>query len=114
MFIRKDLKEAFKDKFGVEKFVYQGIKKSPFNDRSLLIFDAGKEMIGIELGNCHYIYEFPKNPGNFFKIKAEFNYLYASQEQTYLRVNGVVTSFWGRAFDFTEESVIAVLEKGGN
>lgn len=114
MFIRKDLEEAIKNRFGVEKFVYTGIEKNSFNDRSLLMFDAGKEMIGIELGNCYYIYELPKNPGSFFKIKAEFNYLYASQEQTYLRVNGVVMNFWGKAFDFTEESVIAALEKGGN
>lgn len=113
MFIRKDLEEAFKDKFGVEKFAYIGIEKSRYNDHDLLMFDAGNKMIGIELGNYYYIHKLSKNPGNFFKIKAEFNYLYVSKEQTCLRVNGVVTSFWGKAFDFTEELVLLALE-GGN
>ena len=114
MFIRKDLEEAIKSKFGIEKFVYRGIGRNTFNDHDLLMFDAGNKMIGIELGNYYYIHELTKNPGNFFKIKGEFNYLYVSKEKTYLRVNGVVTSFWGKAFDFTEELVVAALEKGGN
>lgn len=71
MFIRKDLEDAIKNKFDLEKFIYKGTGKNTFNDFGLLMFDTDKGTIAIELGfykNYYYIYkikELPKQPELF-------------------------------------------------
>lgn len=116
MFIRKDLEEAIKNKFGIEKFVYKGIGKNTFNDFSLLLFDTNKGAIAIELGfykNYYYIYkikELPKQPELFFRVRTDISSLYTFDDQTYLKVNDDVTMFQGKAFDFTQELVLLALE----
>lgn len=116
MFIRSDLEEAFKDKFDIEKFDYQGIGKNTFNDFSLLLFDTNKGTIAIELGfykNYYYIYkikELPKQPELFFRVRTDISSLYTFDDQTYLKVNDDITMFQGKAFDFTQELVLLALE----
>ena len=116
MFIREDLEEAIKDKFKIEKLVYQGTGENASNDCNLLLFDADKDILAIEFRlhrNYYYIYnvkELPNRPGRFFRIKTEISSLYAFGRQTYLQTKDNVTKFQGKAFDFTEELVVLALE----
>lgn len=48
MFIREDLEKAIKDKFKIEKLVYQGTGENASNDCNLLLFDTGKDILAIE------------------------------------------------------------------
>ena len=117
MFMRKDLEEAFKDKFGVEKFVYKGIGKNTFNNFGLLLFETNKGTLAIELGfykDYYYIYktkELTKHPELFFSVAPEISCLYTFDDQTYLKVNGEIAMFQGKAFDFTQELVVLALEE---
>lgn len=115
MFIRKDLEEAIKSKFGVEKFIYKGIGKNTLNDCNAFIFDTNKGTIAIEIRLCefYYIYEIEEtleNSENSYKMKPKIDCWFAFGEQTYLKTNKVVKSFQGKAFDFTEELVLLALE----
>lgn len=116
MFIRTDLEEAIKDKFGIKKFTYKGIGKNTFNDFSLLLFDTDKGALAIELGfykNYYYIYkikELPKQPELFFRVRTDISSLYTFDDQTYLKVNNDIMMFQGKAFDFTQELVLLALE----
>ena len=116
MFIREDLGEAIKNKFDIEKLVYQGTGENASNDCNLLLFDTGKDILAIEFRlhrNYYYIYnvkELPNQTGRFFRIKTEISSLYSFGRQTYLKTNDVVTKFQGKAFDFTQELVVLTLE----
>lgn len=120
MFIRKDLEEAIKSRFGVEKFVYTGTGRNIVSDCGLLIFDTDKGIIAMEVGflDVYYIYnakEHFNHPGQFVKISKEISTLYAFGIQTYFRTNNYfITQFPGKAFDFTQELVLLTLEQGGN
>lgn len=117
MFIRKDLEEAIKNKFGIKKFVYKGTGKNTFNGFGLLVFETDKGTIAIELGfykDYYYIYkikDFTEQPELFFRIRTEISSLYTFDDQTYLKVNDEVTMFQGKAFDFTQELVVLALEE---
>ena len=116
MFIREDLEEAIKKRFGLEKFVYKGMEENNFSNFDLPIFETDKGTFTIEFGlhgNDHYIYEvreISSFPGYFLKIKTQISSLYTFGDQTYMKTNGVVTSFPGKAFDFTSELVVRTLE----
>lgn len=115
MYIRKDLEEEIKNQFGIETFVYKGMGKNTFNDYDAFIFDTDKGTIAIEISLCeiYYIYEIeetPENSENSYKMKPKTDCWFAFGEQTYLKTNEVVTSFQGKAFDFTEELVLLALE----
>lgn len=120
MFIRKDLEEAIKSRFGVEKFAYIGTGRNIVSDCGLLIFDTDKGIIAMEVGflDVYYIYnakEHYNHPGQFLKISKEISTLYAFGVQTYFRTNNYfITQFPGKAFDFTQELVLLTLEQGGN
>lgn len=117
MYIRRDLEEEIKSKFNIEKLIYKGTGQNIFNDFDLLIFDTDKDILAIEIRpSYYYIYkikELPNHSGKFFKIKKEISTLYTFGRQTYLKTNDVTTKFPGKAFDFTEELVLLVLEKEG-
>lgn len=116
MFIRKDLEEEIKKRFGIKEFVYRGMKENNFSDHDLPIFDTDKGTFTIEFGHHgddHLIYkvkEISTFPGYFLKIKTQLSSLYTFGDQTYLKSDGVVTSFQGKAFDFTQELVVLALE----
>lgn len=116
MYIRKDLEEAIKKRFGIEKFVYRGMKENNFSDHELPIFESDKGTFTIEFGfhgddNLIYeIREIARFPGYFLKIKTQISSLYTFGDQTYLKSDGVVTSFQGKAFDFSSELVVLALE----
>ena len=116
MFIRKDLEEAIKNKFGIEKLAYKGTGENASNDCNLLLFGTDKDILAIEFRlhrNYYYIYnvkELPKWPGRFFRIKTEISNLYAFGKQTYLQTKDGITKFQGKAFDFTQELVALTLE----
>lgn len=120
MFIRQDLEEAIKNRFGIEKFTYIGTGRNIVSDCGLLIFDTGKGIIAMEVGflDVYYIYnakEHYNHPGQFLKISKEISTLYAFGTQTYLKTNNYfITQFPGKAFDFTQELVLLALEQGGN
>ena len=103
MFIRKDLEEAIKKRFGVEKFSYRGIVKNPFYDTHAFVFEteAGTIVIEIEPLDFYHIYKF----------RTDVSSLYIFEGETYLTTNGVVTKFPGEAFNFTLELVLLELEK---
>lgn len=114
MFIRRDLEEEIKSKFGIEELIYKGIGQNAFNGFNLLIFNTGKDILAIEIRpSYHYIYktkELHNRPGQFFKIKKEISTLYTFGRQTHLKTNDVITKFPGKAFDFTQELVVLALE----
>ena len=116
MFIRKDLEEAIKDKFKIEKLVYQGTGENASNDCNLPLFDTDKDILAIEFKfyrNYYYIYnvkELSNQTGRFFRIKTEISGLYAFGRQTYLQTKDCITKFQGKAFDFTQELVVLTLE----
>lgn len=115
MFIRKDLKEAIKSQFKVEKFFYIGIGKNAFDNSNLLIFDTSEGTIAMEIGpyKRYFIYrvkEAPKFPGYYYTNRSKMLSLYTGEEETYLKTNGVVAKFPGEAFDFTTELVLLTLE----
>ena len=118
MYIRKDLEEEIKSKFGIKELIYKGTGRNAFNGFNLLAFSTDKYTIVIEIRlNYYYIYnakEHPKYSGQFFKINKEISILYTFGRKTYLKTNDVVTKFHGEAFDFTEELVLLALEKGSN
>lgn len=120
MFIRQDLEDAIKSRFGVEKFTYIGTGRNIVSDCGLLIFDTDKGIIAMEVGflDVYYIYnakEHFNHPGQFLKISKEISTLYAFGIQTYLKTNNYfITQFPGKAFDFTQELVLLALEQGGN
>ena len=116
MFIRKDLEEAIKNAFKIEKFSYIGIGKNAFDDYNLLIFDTSEGTIAMEIGlyKCYFIYrvkEVPKFPGYYYTNRSKMLSLYTGEKETYLKAEGVVTNFPGKAFDFTQELVVLTLEK---
>ena len=114
MYIRSDLEEEIKNKFGIKELIYKGIGRNAFNGFNLLIFDTDKDILAIEIRpSYHYIYnakELHNRPGQFFKIKKEISTLYAFGRQTHLKINDIITKFPGKAFDFTEELVVLALE----
>lgn len=117
MFIRKDLKEAIKNAFKIEKFSYIGIGKNAFDNSNLLIFDTSEGTIAMEIGpyKRYFIYrvkETPKFLGYYYANRSKMLSLYTGEEETYLKTNGVVTNFPGKAFDFTKELVLLALEEG--
>ena len=120
MYIRSDLEEAIKKRFGIKEFVYRGMEENNFSDHDLPIFDTDKGTFTIEFGHRgddHLIYkvkEISTFPGYFLKIKTQLSSLYTFGDQTYLKSDGIVTSFQGKAFDFTQELVVLALEQGGN
>ena len=131
MFIRNDLEEAIKNVFKIEKFSYIGIGKNAFDNGNLLIFDTNRGTIAIEieLYECYYIFEvkevpkssewyreiqpeIPKFLGDYFGMRPEIFCLCVNEEETYLKSEGLIMSFPGKAFDFTEELVLLALEEG--
>lgn len=117
MFIRKDLEEAIKNKFGINKLVYKGTGENTFNGFGLLWFETDKGFLAIETGfyedDYYYIYkinEFLRHPEFFYEDKLAINSLHTFEGRTYLKVGNDVTSFPGIAFDFTQELVLLALE----
>lgn len=131
MFIRNDLEEAIKNQFKVEKFSYIGIGKNAFDNGNLLIFDTERGTIAIEIAlyERYYIFEvkevpksfrryheiqleIPKFLGDYYGMQPEIFCLHVNEEETYLKSEGPIMSFPGKAFDFTKELVLIALEEG--
>ena len=118
MYIRKDLEEAIKKGFGIEKFSYIGMGKNDVSNHDLLIFNTNKETIAIEIGFYEFydIYEvkaIPECPDRFRRFPSKINCIYTFEGNTYLVMRKATISFPGKAFDFTEALVLLALE-GGN
>lgn len=103
MFIRQDLEDAIKKKFGVEKFSYRGIVKNPFYDTNAFVFETETGAIVIEIEPLDFYH--------IYKFRTDISSLYIFKGETYLKTNGAVTKFPGEAFDFTSELVLLELEK---
>lgn len=131
MFIRNDLETAIKNVFKIEKFFYIGIGKNAFDNGNLLIFDTNRGTIAIEIALYEHYYifevkEVPKSPGRYHEIqpetpkflgdyygmRPEIFCLCVNEEETYLKSEGPIMSFPGKAFDFTKELVLIALEEG--
>ena len=131
MFIRSDLEEEIKNQFKVEKFSYIGIGKNAFDNGNLLIFDTERGTIAIEIAlyERYYIFEVkevpkssewyheiqpetPKFLGDYYSMRSEIFCLCVNEEETYLKSEGLIMSFPGKAFDFTKELVLLALEEG--
>lgn len=115
MFIREDFKEAIKNKFNVKKLVYKGVGQNFYTHCPAFVFDTGKGVLCIEVGlyDFYYIFRVANefvSPDLVYKAKTEINYFYVYNKSTHLKINGVTTSFSGKAFDFTEELVLLALE----
>ena len=114
MYIREDLLNKIKEVFNVKEFTYVGTRKHFYNDNDLLIFDCGNETIAIEVADIdfYFIYKTKENPifpGYFYGV-IQRNFLLVKDNETRLRVDGKVTIFPGKAFDFTSELVLLAME----
>lgn len=115
MFIRKDFEEAIKDKFNVKKFDYIGVGQNFYSHCPGFIFDTGKGVICIEVGLYEFYYVFRVadefvSPDLVYKAQTQINYFWVLNGSTHLKINGITTSFCGKAFDFTQELVLLALE----
>lgn len=115
MFIREDFENVIKDKFNVEKLSYIGTGKCSGNLNSLLVFDAGKKILGIEVArNLHHfrMYEIEESidrPGYFYGIVPRAH-LFVTEKKTCLKFNEITINLPGKAFDCTSEVISLTIE----
>lgn len=115
MFIREDFENVIKDKFNVEKLSYIGTGKFSGNHNALLVFDAGKKILGIEVARnlyhfrMHEIEERIDRPGYFYSI-APRAHLFVTEKETCLNFNEITVSLPGKAFDCTSEVILLTIE----
>ena len=115
MYIREDLLNKIKEVFDVKEFTFSRTGKHCYSNNGLLIFDCGNETIAIEVGDIdfYFIYktkESFKHSGYFHSITQKyFLFINENENETCLRINENITSFSGKAFDFTSELVLLAL-----
>ena len=124
MFIREDLLNKIKEVYGIKEFKYIGIEKSNYNysyaSDSLLLFDTDKNLMAIRksaIRNDVYNLEIvEKNEkGGYCYLCSINNYILKMEgnETVLTKIYSIDTiqyRFSGKAFDFTQEFVIAALE----
>ena len=107
MFIREDLLNEIKKVFDIKELDYMKATKTSYSTSSL-IFNAEGRIIIIEFDkddNYYYIYE----SGCFFIVESIIQ-LYTTDEKTCLELDETVIKLPGKAFDFTGELVLLVME----
>ena len=115
MYIREDLLNKIKEVFNIKKFTYVGTGKQGFSNNDLLIFNCDDENIAIEIVNIdfYFIYktkESSDHDGYFYTIMPRY-FLFIDENKTRLKIDKNITSFSGKAFDFTSELVLLAMEK---
>ena len=115
MYIREDLLNKIKEIFDVKEFTYIRTGKHYCNNNDMFIFDCGNEFIAIEVGTANFfsIYKTKESsdyPGYFYGV-TQRNFLLVKDNKTRLRVDGEITVFPGKAFDFTSELVLLAMER---
>ena len=115
MYIREDLLNKIKEIFNIKEFTYVGTGKHGFSNNDLLIFNCDDENIAIEVVNIdfYFIYktkESSDHDGYFYTIMPRY-FLFIDENKTRLKIDKNITSFPGKAFDFTSELVLLAMEK---
>ena len=110
MFIREDLLNEIKGIFGIEELSYIKATKTLY-DETLLLFNTKGRTIAIEYEeeNTYYIYEV-KDEFNCCFIGGPIVKLFINEEETCLKLDGIVIKFPGKAFDFAGELVLLIME----
>ena len=114
MYIREDLLNKIKEIFNIKEFTYVGTGKHFYNNNDMFIFNCGNEVIAIEIKNPNLfsIYktkESSDHDGYFYTITPRY-FLFINENKTCLKINKNITSFSGKAFDFTSELVLLAIE----
>ena len=113
MYIREDLLNKIKEVFNIKEFTYRKTGKHCYSNNGLLIFDCNDENIAIEVVDIDFsfIYKtkesFDHN-GRFYTITPRY-FLLIDENETRLIIDKNITSFSGKAFDFTSELVLLAL-----
>ena len=115
MYIREDLLNKIKEIFNIKKFTYIGTGKHGFSNNDLLIFDCDDENIAIEIVNIDFYFmyktkESSDHDGYFYTIMPRY-FLFIDENKTCLKIDKNITSFSGKAFDFTSELVLLAMER---
>lgn len=124
MFIREDLLNKIKEIYEIEEFTYVGIKRSNYNyscaTDSLLLFDTDNYSMAIRKSylrkDVYHIELVEKNEkdGYCYLCNSKNYILKIDGDETVLikiyTIDNVEYRFPGKAFDFTQEFVIAALE----
>ena len=124
MYIREDLLNKIKEIYEIKEFVYKGIKRSNYNysgaSDSLLLFDTDNYSMTIRKSylrkDVYHIEFVEKNEkdGYCYLCNSEYYILEIKDNETVLTkiysIDTVQYRFPGKAFDFTQEFVIAALE----
>ena len=124
MFIRDDLLNKIKEIYEIEEFTYVGIKRSNYNysgaSDSLLLFDTDNYSMAIRKSylrkNVYHIELVEKNEkdGYCYLCNSKNYILEIKDNETILTkiytIGNIEYHFPGKAFDFTQEFVIAALE----
>ena len=113
MYIREDLLNKIKEVFDVKEFTYIRTGKHCYNNGDLFVFDCGNETVAIEVAdiNFYFIYKAKESfnhPGYFYRITPRY-FLLIDENETRLKIDENITSFSGKAFDFTSELVLLAL-----
>ena len=115
MYIREDLLNKIKEIFNIKEFTYVGTGKHGFSNNDLLIFNCDDENIAIEVADIdfYFIYktkESSDHDGYFYTITPRY-FLFINENKTCLKIDKNITSFSGKAFDFTSELVLLAMER---
>ena len=115
MYIREDLLNKIKEIFNIKEFTYVGTGKHGFSNNDLLIFNCDDENIAIEVADIdfYFIYktkESSDHDGYFYTIIPRY-FLFIDENKTHLKIDKNITSFLGKAFDFTSELVLLAMER---
>lgn len=110
MLIREDLLNEIKGIFEIEELAYIKATKTLYGE-TLLLFKAEGRTIAIEYEeeNTYYIYEV-KDEFNCYFIGGPIVKLFINEEETYLKLDGIVIKLPGKAFDCAGELVLLVME----
>ena len=108
MFISDDLLNEIKGIFGIKELNYIKATKTLY-DETLLLFKAEERNIAIEYEeNNYYISEVEEEFSSF--IGGPIVKLSIIEEETCLKLDGIVIKLPGKAFDFAGELVLLVME----
>ena len=124
MFIREDLLNKIKEIYEIEEFTYAGIHRSSYNydggNDSLLLFTTDNYLMAIRKGyirnDVYHLEIVEKNEKQgFCYLCSSKNYILEIKgNETILTkiytIDNIEYRFPGKAFDFTQEFVIAALE----
>ena len=115
MYIREDLLNKIKEIFDIKEFTYVGTGKHFYNNNDMFIFNCDNEIIAIEIKNPNLFFFFLTKEDSechgYFYTFMKRNFLLFKENETHLRVDGETTTFPAKAFDFTSELVLLVMEK---